>query len=400
MYYFERAKELFDEAKEIRRRIHSNPEVGFELPETMQLIKKKLEEHHIANHQLGDTYALVGTLGDPSKGKTLLLRADMDAIPMTEEADLEFASKNKCSHLCGHDLHATSLLVALMMLKEDEDKLQGQIKFLFQPAEETLNGGKLMLEKGVLEDPKPDAGIALHMWPNGNKTGILIPKEEALASAMNFKIEIKGKGAHGALPYNGIDPVFVASQIINGANGILARELPSNKGASLSMGYINAPGGAINIIPPKVYLKGTSRSLYSESAEHMEQRLPEIVEHIGKAFRAETIYEVVANVPALRNTPELSELVKDSAEEALGADYIVDYIEPMLASEDYAHIASKLPESCYFFVSCPAPDENGNVYAVHHPKVIFNEEALMIGPATMAQAAVNWLKKNANEEAE
>ncbi|HNZ27797.1 MAG TPA: M20 family metallopeptidase [Spirochaetota bacterium] len=394
MSYFERAKKLFDEAREVRRQIHQNPEVGFELPETMELIKEKLEKYDIAYSRLGDTYALVGTLGDPGKGKTLLLRADMDAIPMAEGSDLEFASKKECSHLCGHDLHAVSLLVALIMLKEDEDKLRGQIKFLFQPAEETLNGGKLMLEKGVLENPKPDAGMALHMWPNGEKPGILIQKEEALASALNFKIEIRGKGAHGALPYNGIDPVFVASQIINGANGILARELPSNKGASLSMGYINAPGGAINIIPPNVYLEGTSRSLYTESAEHIGQRLPEIVEHIGKAFRAETKYEAVANVPALINTLEMSELVKESAEEVLGAEYAVEYIGPFLASEDYAHIASRLPESCYFFVSCPLPDETGQVYAVHHPKVVFNEEALIYGPATMAQAAVNWLKNH------
>lgn len=396
MSYLERARKLFNEAKDVRRKIHQNPEVGFELPQTMELIKKKLDEHKIAYSQLGDTYALVGTLGNPNKGKTILLRGDMDAIPMIENADLEFASKKECSHLCGHDLNATSLLIALIMLKEDEDKLNGQIKFLFQPAEETLNGGKLMLEKGILENPKPDAGMALHMWPNGEKPGILIQKEQALASALNFKIEIKGKGAHGALPYNGIDPVFVASQIINGANGILARELPSNKGASLSMGYINAPGGAINIIPPNAYLEGTSRSLYNETAKHIEKRLPEIVEHIGKAFRAETKYEVAANAPALVNTLEMSKLVKESAQEVLGSEYSVEYTEPLLASEDYAHIASRLPESCYFFVSCPLPDEDGNVFAVHHPKVIFNEEALIIGPATMAQAAVNWLNKNCN----
>lgn len=301
------------------------------------------------------------------------------------------------AHLCGHDMHAVSLLIALIMLKEDEAKLQGQIKFLFQPAEETLNGGKLMLENGILDNPKPDAGMSLHMWTNGNKQGILIHKETALASALNFKIEIKDKGSHGALPYTGVDPVFVASQIINATNGILARELPSSKGASLSMGYINAPDGAINIIPSTVYLEGTSRSLYSESAKHMAKRLPEVVEHIGKAFRAETKYEAVANVPTLVNTPAMSELVKKSAEEALGSEYMVEYIEPILASEDYAHIASELPQSCYFFVSCPLPDDNGEVYALHNPKVMFNEEALIIAPATMAQAAVNWLKNSSDK---
>lgn len=175
---------------------------------------------------------------------------------------LEFASDSSCSHLCGHDIHTASLLVTLIMLKEDEDRLPEQIKFLFQPAEETLNGGRLM------------------------------------------------------------------------------------------------------------------------------------VEHIGKAFRAETNYEVAADVPALKNSLEMAILVKESAEEVLGPDYAVEYTDSMLASDDYAHIAYNLPESCYFFVSCPLPDKDGNVFAVHNPKAEFDEEALIIGPAAMAQAAVKWLEKN------
>lgn len=181
MSYLERARKIFSEAQEVRRKIHENPEVGFELPETVKVIKQKLDEHNIAYSHLGNTSAIVGTLGNPSKGKTLLLRADMDAIPMVEEAGLDFSSKKNYSHLCGHDIHATSLLVSLIMLKEDEDKLNGQIKFLFQPAEETLNGGKLMLESGILENPKPDAGMAIHMWPNGEKLGILIQKRKHYA---------------------------------------------------------------------------------------------------------------------------------------------------------------------------------------------------------------------------
>lgn len=394
MSYLERARKIFKEIQQVRRKIHQNPEVGFDLPETVKIIKQKLDEHNIKYNHLGDTYAIVGTLGNPLKGKTLLLRADMDANPTKEETNLEFSSKNGSAHTCGHDIHATSLLATLIMLKEDEDKLNGQIKFLFQPAEETLNGGKAMLENGILENPKPDAGMALHMWPNGENLGILVAKKEALCSALNFKIEIEGKGSHGAMPFLGVDPVFIASQIINAANAILARELPSNKGASLSMGYILAPGGAVNVIPSKAILQGTARTLYDESAKHIEQRLPEIVNHIGQAFRAKTKFEVLANVPALKNTPDLSELVYESAKQALGNEYSVNYSNPELASEDYAHIASHLPETCYFFVSCPLKDNEGKVFPVHNPKVLFNEEALVIGPATLARAAINWLDKN------
>ncbi|OYQ67797.1 M20 family metallopeptidase [Aerococcus sp. 1KP-2016] len=394
MAYLDRAKEIFDDAVKVRRQLHENPEVGFELPETAKLVKAKLDEYGVAYQNVGNTYGITGTLGSGDKGKTLLLRADMDALAITEKSKSACTSKNDNGHLCGHDMHTTILLMVLKMLKENEDQLEGQIKFLFQPAEETLNGGRVMVEEGILENPKPDAGMALHMWPNGDKVDVEIHKREALASALNFRITIKGVGAHGAMPNNGVDPVFVASQIINGANGILARELPSNKGASLSMGYINAPGGAINVIPDTVVLEGTSRSLFPESAEHVAKRLPEIVEYIGKAFRAETEFKVMANCPALINTESVADQVMSSAKEALGDNYEVVNVPAYLASEDYAHIASRLPESCYFFVGCPLPDADGQVYPVHHPLVQFNEEALIVGSATMATAAQNWLRDN------
>ncbi len=394
MSYLNRANELFEEAKNIRRKFHQNAEVGFELPKTLALVAEQLDAFGIAYEKTDGADALVGTFGNPEKGKTLLFRADMDALPMKELSGLPFASENGNFHAYGHDMHAASLLIALKMLKDDEEKLAGQIKFLFQPAEETLNGGKLMLEKNILENPKPDAGMSLHMQPNGKELGIFVPEKEALASALNFRIKIKGKGAHGATPYNGIDPVFVGSQIINAANGILARELPSNKGASLSMGYFDASNGAVNIVPESVTIEGTSRSLYAESAKHVAERLPEVVEHIGKAFRAETEYSELANVPSLVNSADMSRLVKEAAEKVLSDKYSVDYTEPMLASDDYAHIASRLAQSCYFFVSCPLPDEAGNLYPLHNPKVRFNEEALIVGPASMTEAASRWLKKN------
>lgn len=394
MSYLNRARELFDGAREVRRQLHQNPEVGFELPETVKLVTSKLDEFGIEYGRVGNSDGITGTLGDSSKGKTLLLRADMDALPIPEKSEHDFVSKNDKGHLCGHDLHTTILLMTLKMLKEDEEDLEGQIKFLFQPAEETLSGGALMLDEGILENEAPDAGLALHMWPNGEELGIEIQKGEALASALNFRITVKGVGAHGAMPYNGVDPVFVGSQIISAANGILARELPSNKGASLSMGFFEAPGGAINVIPDTVVIEGTSRSLYPESAKHVAERLPEIVEHIAKAFRAEATFEILADVPTLINTEEITDQVQASAEEALGDEYSVKIVPPHLASEDYAHIASQLPETCYFFVSCPLPDEDGEVYPVHHPKVQFNEEALVIGASTMATAAKNWLRDN------
>ena len=150
MAYLDRAKEIFDDAVKVRRHLHENPEVGFELPKTTKLVKSKLDEFGIAYENVGDTYGITGTLGDSAKGKTLLLRADMDALAITEKSQSACTSKNENGHLCGHDMHTTILLMVLKMLKENENQLEGQIKFLFQPAEETLNGGRVMVEEGIL----------------------------------------------------------------------------------------------------------------------------------------------------------------------------------------------------------------------------------------------------------
>lgn len=395
MSYLQRARELFDDAVVFRRQLHKNPEIGFDLPMTEKAIKAKLDEFGIAYENLGDTYAVIGTLGDPSKGKTLLLRADSDALEIPELSEHDFVSEIEGrGHLCGHDMHTTILLVVLKMLKENVDKLEGQIKFLFQPAEETLIGGKVMVEQGILENPKPDAGMALHMMPTFDEVGVYVSEKEVLASAINFSITVKGEGAHGAMPYTGKDPVYLGAKIIDALDGIISRELPSNKGASMSTGFVETPGGAVNVIPETMTIRGTSRSLYPESAAHVAKRIPEIVKYLGLAFNMETEYEVLAEVPVLINTPEMSQQVLQAAKEALGDEYPIDYTPPQLASEDYAHIASKLPESCYFVVGCPLPDKDGKVYAVHNPKVQFNEEALILGSATMTQAAINWLRDN------
>lgn len=395
MNYLERARELFDEAVAFRRHLHKNPEIGFDLPMTEKAIKAKLDEHGITYENLGDTYAVIGTLGDPSKGKTLLLRADSDALPIPELSDHDFVSEIEGKgHLCGHDMHTTILFMTLKMLKENEDQIPGQIKFLFQPAEETLNGGKVMLEQGILENPKPDAGMALHMMPTFDQLGVYASEREVLASAINFRIKVFGVGSHGAMPFMGKDPIYIGTKIIDALDGIISRELPSNKGASMSTGFIEAPGGSVNVVPEIMVIEGTSRSLFPESAKHVAKRIPEIVKHIGMAFGAETEYEVLAEVPVLFNTPEMSRQVLEAAREVLGDEYPVDYTPPQLASEDYAHIASQLPETCYFVVGCPLPDEDGKVYPVHNPKVQFNEQALILGSATMTQAAMNWLRDN------
>lgn len=392
--YIQRAKDFQDEAIDTRRHLHKNPEIGYDLPETYKFVKSQLDDLGIEFDTI-DEYGLVGTLGNPDKGKTILLRADMDALEIPEKSGLDFASEQEGkSHTCGHDMHTTILLGALRLLKEDEDELEGQVKFLFQPAEETLTGGQAMLDDGILENPRPDAGMALHMAPNAPGPAIgVINHRLAMSSANNFRIKVKGNGSHGAMPFNGVDPVYIASQIVVSTPELIARELPFDKGAAITMGKIHSDG-AVNVIPNEAIIEGTVRTLFEESREHIKERLPQMVEDIAKTYRGEVEFEFLSDCPALINNPEMTEEVTGYLEEAMGDDYPEVYkIPAQHASEDFAYIAAEIP-SVYYNVFASYPDDNDEVYPVHHPKVRFNEDVLPLGSGTIAHSARRWLENN------
>lgn len=390
MNYYERALELKDETIANRRHIHKNAETGLDLPKTKAYAMKKLTEYGLEPKDCG--YGVTATLG--KGGKVLLLRADMDALPMPEESGEEFACPTgKEAHTCGHDFHAAMLLTAAKMLKEKEDTLEGTIKFMFQPAEETFEGSKNMIENGILENPPVDAALAYHVSPGKMPIGLFMynDKDTMMYSVDGFKITIHGKGSHGAYPHVGVDPINIGVHIHLALQELIARESDPTHSCVLTIGQF-AGGTAANIIPETAVLQGTIRTNKPEARELLVRRMKEVAEKTAAVYNGTVDIEMISEVPPLICNPKLTDEVVGYMQE-LGIPGLTPY--PGIsasASEDFAVIAEKVP-STFMYLSAGYLDERGQ-YPAHHPKAQFNEDVCPIGAACLAHCASQWLKNN------
>lgn len=390
MNYYERALELKDETIANRRHIHKNAETGLDLPKTKAYVMEKLTEYGLEPKDCG--YGVTATLG--KGGKVLLLRADMDALPMPEENGEEFACPTgKEAHTCGHDFHAAMLLTAAKMLKEKEDTLEGTIKFMFQPAEETFEGSKNMIENGILENPPVDAALAYHVSPGKMPIGLFMynDKDTMMYSVDGFKITIHGKGSHGAYPHVGIDPINIGVHIHLALQELIARESDPTHSCVLTIGQF-AGGTAANIIPETAVLQGTIRTNKPEARELLVRRMKEVAEKTAAVYNGTVDIEMISEVPPLICNPKLTDEVVGYMQE-LGIPGLTPY--PGIsasASEDFAVIAEKVP-STFMYLSAGYLDERGQ-YPAHHPKAQFNEDVCPIGAACLAHCASQWLKNN------
>lgn len=390
MNYYERALELKDETIANRRHIHKNAETGLDLPKTKAYVMKKLTEYGLEPKDCG--YGVTATLG--KGGKVLLLRADMDALPMPEESGEEFACPTgKEAHTCGHDFHAAMLLTAAKMLKEKEDTLEGTIKFMFQPAEETFEGSKNMIENGILENPPVDAALAYHVSPGKMPIGLFMynDKDTMMYSVDGFKITIHGKGSHGAYPHVGVDPINIGVHIHLALQELIARESDPTHSCVLTIGQF-AGGTAANIIPETAVLQGTIRTNKPEARELLVRRMKEVAEKTAAVYNGTVDIEMISEVPPLICNPKLTDEVVGYMQE-LGIPGLTPY--PGIsasASEDFAVIAEKVP-STFMYLSAGYLDERGQ-YPAHHPKAQFNEDVCPIGATCLAHCASQWLKNN------
>lgn len=390
MNYYERALELKDETIANRRHIHKNAETGLDLPKTKAYVMEKLTEYRLEPKDCG--YGVTATLG--KGGKVLLLRADMDALPMPEESGEEFACPTgKEAHTCGHDFHAAMLLTAAKMLKEKEDTLEGTIKFMFQPAEETFEGSKNMIENGILENPPVDAALAYHVSPGKMPIGLFMynDKDTMMYSVDGFKITIHGKGSHGAYPHVGVDPINIGVHIHLALQELIARESDPTHSCVLTIGQF-AGGTAANIIPETAVLQGTIRTNKPEARELLVRRMKEVAEKTAAVYNGTVDIEMISEVPPLICNPKLTDEVVGYMQE-LGIPGLTPY--PGIsasASEDFAVIAEKVP-STFMYLSAGYLDERGQ-YPAHHPKAQFNEDVCPIGAACLAHCASQWLKNN------
>lgn len=388
MNYLEEANKIYDDLVSYRRTLHENPEVGFELPKTIKFITERLTEWGI-DHEVVEDSGVVALLGQGEK--VVLLRMDMDALPIKEESGEDFASTNGNMHACGHDFHATMLLGAAKLLKENEAQLKGQVKLLFQPAEELLIGGDVMVKAGVLENPKVDVALSGHV-NSQFEPGFYVKKGVLMASANNFRIKIKGHGSHGAFPSEGVDPVNIGAHIVLRSQEIMARELPLDENVVLTMGRLHGDGSR-NVIPEEVTIEGTMRSFDNDSRDFAKERLVEIVEETARTFRGEAHLEYISDVPVLITDDEVTEDFEEFIEPLAEEAGIKIYEAPKLpGSEDFAYITHQVP-SAHFWFGNPHP-ECETRYALHHPKVRFDERPIPVGVAALAEFATKWLNKH------
>ena len=281
MNCYERALRERDELICNRHYLHANAETGLHLPRTKAFIKQKLKDYGLEPQDCGE--GITAMLG--SGGKVLLLRADMDALPMKEESGLDFACSEGCAHTCGHDLHAAMLLTAAKLLKESESQLQGRVKLMFQPAEETFEGAANMVRHGILENPQVDAALGFHVAAGKMPTGIFMYNADGamMFSSDGFRIHVKGRGSHGAYPQHAIDPINIACHTHISLQELIARESDPEQACILTVGQIQA-GTAQNIIPETAMLAGTIRTDQKEARAHLRRRLEEVAKGTAAAF--------------------------------------------------------------------------------------------------------------------
>lgn len=393
MNYYERALALREELIENRRFFHTNAEVGLNMPKAREYVIKKLREYGLEPRQCGE--GVTATLGHG--GKVLLLRADMDALPMAEESGLSFACPTgKEAHTCGHDFHAAMLLTAAKLLREDEEKLCGRVKLMFQPAEETFEGSLNMIEHGILEDPEPDAALAYHVGPGKLPVGVYMYNDAGtmMLSTDVFEISIKGKGSHGAYPHLSVDPINIGAHIYLALQELIARESNPMDASLITVGEFSA-GSAANIIPESAVIRGTIRTNSVAAREKLVRRLREVAEGVAGVYGGSAEVAFPQGVPPLVcNGPLTREFAGYMAE--LNIPGAVGYAGASAsASEDFAIIAERIP-STFMYLASGFADERGD-YPAHNPKVQFDEGVLPVGAACLAHCAVRWLEENRKE---
>lgn len=385
------AESIQSQMVEDRRWLHQNPELGLDLPKTTEYVKKRLAEMGYAPRDCGPS-AVTAVIGKGG-GKVLLLRADMDALPVREESGESFSSTNGNMHACGHDMHTAILLGVAKLLKEREDEIEGTVKLMFQPAEEVFLGAKSMIENGVLEEPEVDAALSLHVSSSATMQcgEIFMRPGPAMSSCNGFKIKITGKGAHGAMPETGIDPINIASHIVLALQAIPSRETNLTRGALVTIGAIHA-GNAANVIPHTAELMGTMRTFNEAIREETLERIKTIVHDTTKMFRGESEFEVLSDVPCLVNDPEFTAVMKQYVMEMPGLPDEIPEGQQMSGSEDFACVANKVP-ALMFWLGARSDDES-RIFPQHHPKCVFNEKCMPSGAAVLSESAIRWLREN------
>lgn len=385
------AEHLQEKYVAIRRRLHQNAETGFCLPKTKRIVLETLESLGLSPEET-DVGAIVATVG--GRGKSILLRADMDGLPIHEKTGKPYACKTGNMHACGHDFHTAALLMAAELLKSREKELIRPVTLLFQPAEETLEGAKSVVEEGVLSKYKVESAVMLHVLTATDlKTGTLVVASGGVSApaADYFTVRVKGKACHGSAPQNGVDALSVCARILLALETLTARELPAVEPFVLTVGKMQA-GVAGNALPDTAVMQGTLRAFDEEVRAFAKQRLRDIAKGIAKTFRAKAEVLFTSGCPALKNDGGMSLAMEETLKNGIGMDgvfYSADLDgnvkKGMGGSEDFAYIAKEVPS--VMLALAAGEKKKGYAYPLHHPKADFDESVLCVGGAAYALSA-------------
>jgi amidohydrolase len=370
---------------EWRRDFHRHPEVEYEERRTSQVIRKFLEDLGMSVRAAAGT-GLIAVLEGRPGGRTVALRADMDALPLTEEGDKEYISQNPgAAHACGHDGHMAILMGTAKILARWKERFHGRVVFLFQPAEEKPPGGaKPMIEAGALEGV--DAVFGLHLWQLLPTGCVGVVKGPMMANSDTFSIAVKGRGGHGSMPQATVDPILAASHLVVNVQSIVSRNVDPLKPCVVSFGMIRG-GTTFNVIPGEVTLTGTVRSFQPEVQKLVETRLREIAEETGRVFGATCTFEYEKGYPALVNHADMVDLVLRVARQILGEERIRPF-EPIMGGEDFAYYLQKVP-GAFFFLGMG----DGQHHPHHHPAFDIDERALPQGVMLLTAIALEFINR-------
>jgi amidohydrolase len=377
-----------------RRDLHQHPEVGFEVHRTAGIVAERLRALGMDEVVTGiGRTGVKGVLRGGKPGKTLLIRADMDALPIQEETGVEFASQEAGKmHACGHDGHTSILLTTARILSRHKSDLPGTVVFCFQPAEEGGGGARAMMADGIMENPHVDASIGLHLWNEFPVDEVVVIDGPAMSGANGYRVTIQGKGGHGAMPHTTVDAALVAATIVTNLQILVAREVDPLKPVVVTIGTLHAGGTAANIIADTATFSGTTRFFDPDVGEYVAKRLPELVEEMAHSLRATATVEYRTGGHPVMNDPHMADLVRQAAAEVVGAENIKPGPR-LMPSEDYSEFTRRVP-SCYFFVGSKN-EETGKIWGHHHPKFDIDERALSNGVEIFVGTVLRYLEENA-----
>ncbi len=387
------AQDMFEQLVAWRRDLHRHPEIGFKETRTAEVVARHLGELGYQVHTGIAHTGVVGLLSGPEgeDGPTVLLRFDMDALPIQEENETDYVSQIPgMMHACGHDGHVAIGLGTASLLSRHRQALKGTVKLVFQPGEEGMNGAEVMVNEGTLDQygPRPEAAFALHVWNDLPAGQVQVTPGPVLAAAERWTLKVTGRGGHGASPHQTVDPIVASSHIVTALQSIVSRNVPPLKTAVVTVGSIHG-GTAFNIIPPEVELQGTIRTFEPEVRQTVLARMGELIEGVAASLGAQADLTLKALTPAVVNDPAKTQLMRSVAEAVVGADKVDSGLRSM-GSEDMAFFLREVP-GCFLLLGSANAERELN-YPHHHPRFDFDEVVLPQGVAIMAGTAMRYLE--------